>query len=80
MFQCLFDFFNEIVPFSTASMASSNVSLVHLPLVIRGLHLLIFFCFLIDFCPKNGGTFSLSWLSSFYNPLFFLRGTLIIMM
>ncbi len=46
MFQCLLAFLNEVVPFSIASIASFNASLVHLPLVIRILHLLIFFVFL----------------------------------
>ncbi len=59
-FQCLLAFLNEIVPFSIASMASSKASLVHLPLVIRGLHLLIFFCFLVGSCSKDGGTFSVA--------------------
>jgi hypothetical protein len=57
MFQCLFAFLNEIVPFSISSMAFSNVSLVHLPLVIKGLHLLTLLCFLVGFCPKDGGHF-----------------------
>ncbi len=60
MFQCLFAFLNEVIQFSITSMASSNVLLVHLPLVIRGLHLLTFFCFLIGPYLENGGTFSLS--------------------
>ncbi len=64
MFQCLLAFLNEVVPFSIASIASSNVLLVHLLLVIRRLHLLIFFCFFVGSCPKDGGTFSLSWLGS----------------
>jgi len=37
-------------------MASSNVSLVHLLLVIRGLHLLILLYFLIGSCLQDGGT------------------------
>jgi hypothetical protein len=80
MFQCLLAFLNEVVPFSIASVASSNTSLVHLPPVIRGLHLLTILYFLIGSCPKNGGTFSLSWLGSSCNPLRLLQGTLIIMM
>jgi hypothetical protein len=48
MFECLLAFLNEVVPFSITSMASSNASLVHLPLVIRGFHLLTLFCFLIS--------------------------------
>jgi hypothetical protein len=59
MFQCLFAFLNEVVPFSTTSMASSNTSLVHLPLVIRGLHLLTFFYFLTSPYLEDGGTFFL---------------------
>ncbi len=55
MFQCLLAFFNEVVSFSTASMASSNVSLVHLLLVIKGLHLLTFFCFLLVLVQKMVG-------------------------
>jgi hypothetical protein len=46
-------------------MASFNASLVHLPLVIKGLHLLTLLSFLVSFYPKHGGTFSLSWLGSF---------------
>jgi len=61
MFLCLLAFLNEVVPFSIAFMASSNVSLVHLPLVIRGLHLLTLLCFLVGSYPKDGGTFSLAW-------------------
>jgi hypothetical protein len=79
MLHYLFAFLDEVVPFSIASMASSNASLVHLPLVIRGLHLLTFLCFLASSYPQDGGTFSLSWLSSSYSPLCFLWGTLITM-
>jgi len=43
MFECILAFLNKVVLFSIASMASSNVSLIHLPLVIRRLHLLLFF-------------------------------------
>jgi hypothetical protein len=78
MFQCLLAFLNEVVSFSIASMASSN-ALVHLPLMIRGLHLLTFFCFLVNSCSQDGGTFLLSWLSSSCSPLHPLQGTLIIM-
>jgi len=46
-------------------MASSNASLVHLPLVIKGLHLLTLLSFLASSYPKHGGTFSLFWLGSF---------------
>jgi len=46
-------------------MASSNASLVHLPLVIKGIHLLTLLFFLTSSYPKHGGTFSLSWLGSF---------------
>ncbi len=60
MFQCLFTFLNEVVPFSTTYMASSNVSLVHLPLMIKGLHLLTLLCFLIGPCLEDGETFFLS--------------------
>jgi hypothetical protein len=45
MFQCLFVFFNEVVPFSTTSMASSSASLVHLPLVIKKITFINFFLF-----------------------------------
>jgi len=79
MFHYLLAFLNEVVPFSIASMASSNASLVHLFQVIRGLHLLIFLCFLVGSCLQDGGTFSLSWLGSSCIPLCFLWGTLIIM-
>jgi hypothetical protein len=79
MFQCLLAFLNEVVPLSIASMASSNASLVHLPLVIRGLHLLTFYNFLVGSCSKDGGTFSLLWLGWSCNPLCFIQGTLIIM-
>jgi hypothetical protein len=41
-------------------MASSNVSLVHLPLMIKGLHLLTLLCFLIGPCLEDGETFFLS--------------------
>jgi len=68
MFQCLLAFLNEVVPFSIPSIASSNVSLVHLPLVIRGLHLLTFLYFLVGSYPQDGGTFSLSWLNSSCSP------------
>jgi hypothetical protein len=57
MFQCLFAFFNEVVPLSIASIASFNVSLIHLPLVIRGLHLLIIFVFLLVLVQKMVGHF-----------------------
>jgi hypothetical protein len=80
MFECLLAFLNEVVPFSIASMAFSNASLVHLALVIRGLHLLTLLCFLVVSYPKDGGTFSLSWLGSSYNSLHLLQGILIIMM
>jgi hypothetical protein len=60
MFQCLLAFLNEVVPFSIASMASSNASLVYLPLVIKGSHLLTFLYFLASSCLQDGGTFSLS--------------------
>jgi hypothetical protein len=72
MFQCLFTFFNEVVPFSTICMASSNVLLVHLLLIIRWLHLLTLLCFLIDPCLEDGETFFLSWLGWSYNPLHLL--------
>ncbi len=68
MFYCLFTSLNEIVPFSTTSMASSNVLLVYLPLMIRRLHLLTLLCFLIGPCLEDGETFSLSWLGWSYNP------------
>jgi uncharacterized protein involved in cysteine biosynthesis len=48
MFQCIFAFLNEVVPFSITSIASSNASLVHLPLMIRRLHLLLLLLFLIS--------------------------------
>ncbi len=54
MFQCILAFLNKVVLFSIASMASSNVSLIHLPLVIRRLHLLLFF-FLLIHVPKMVG-------------------------
>jgi uncharacterized protein involved in cysteine biosynthesis len=57
MFQCLLAFLNEVVPFSITSIASFNASLVHLLLVIRRLHLLIFFCFLIGPIQKMVGHF-----------------------
>jgi len=79
MFQCLLAFLNEVVPFSIAFMASSNVSLVHLFLVIKGLHLLTLLCFLASSYSQDGWTFSLSWLDSYYNPLRLLWSTLIIM-
>ncbi len=78
MFQRLLAFLNEVVSFSIASMASSN-ALVHLPLMVKGLHLLTLFCFLASSCSQDGGTFFLSWLSSSYSPLCLLQGTLIIM-
>jgi hypothetical protein len=79
MFQCVLAFFNEVVPFSITSMTSSNASLVDLPLLIKRLHLSTSFYFLVDYCSQDGGTSSLSWLSSSYNPLRLLRGTLMIM-
>jgi hypothetical protein len=79
MFQCLLAFLNEVVPFLIASMAFSNASLVHMPLVIRGPQLLTFLCFLVDSCLQDGGTFSLSWFGSSCNPLRLLQNTLIIM-
>jgi hypothetical protein len=65
MFQCLIAFFNKVVPFSNISTASSNASLVHLPLVIRRLHLLTFFFFFASYYPKDGGTLFLYWFGSF---------------
>jgi hypothetical protein len=62
MFQCQVAFLNEIIPFSIASMASSNASLIHLPLVITRFHLIFFFYFRGNFCPKDRRTFILSWL------------------
>jgi hypothetical protein len=44
-------------------MASFNASLVHLPLVNKGLHILILLCFLASFCPKDGEIISLSCLA-----------------
>jgi hypothetical protein len=78
MFQCLLAFLNEVVSFSIASMASST-ALIHLPLMIRGLHILTLFCFLAGSCSQDGGTFFLSWLNFSYSPLHLLQGTLIIM-
>jgi hypothetical protein len=44
-------------------MASSNAWLLHLLLMLIGLDLLTFDCFVIgSYDPKDGGTFSLSWL------------------
>jgi hypothetical protein len=65
MFQCLIAFFNEVGPFLNTSMASSIASLVHLPVVIRRLHLLTLVSFLTNFYPKDGGTIYLSWFGSF---------------
>jgi len=63
MFQCLFAFLNEVVPFSTTSMAFSNAWLLHLLLVLIGLDLLTFHYFVVSSCDlENGGTFSLFWL------------------
>ncbi len=59
MFQCLLAFFNEVFPFSIASMASSNASLVHLLLVIKKLHLFTLLGFLVGSYSQDGGTFSL---------------------
>jgi len=72
MFQCLLAFLNDIVPFSITSIVSSNVLLVHLLLMIKRLHLLTFFNFLVGSYPKDGGTFSLFWLGSSYNSLHLL--------
>jgi hypothetical protein len=57
MFQCLLAFLNEVVPFSIASITSSNASLIHFPLVIKRLHLFIYFCFLIGPIQKTVGHF-----------------------
>jgi hypothetical protein len=57
MFQCLLAFLNEVVPFSTAPMGSSNALLVDLPLMIKGLHLLLLFCFLLVLVQKMVGHF-----------------------
>jgi hypothetical protein len=58
MLHYLFALLKDIVPFSTASMVSSNYSLVHLPLMIKRLNLLTFLCFFVGVCLENGGTFS----------------------
>jgi hypothetical protein len=58
MFQCFIIFPNDVVPFSIASMAFSKATLVHLPLVLTGLHLLTFFFVGFDL---GGGTLSLSY-------------------
>jgi hypothetical protein len=79
MFQCLLAFFNEVVPFSIASMASSNASLVHLPLVIKRPHLLTLLYFLVGFYPQDGVTLSLFRLDSSCIPLCRLQNTLIVM-
>ncbi len=63
MFQCLLAFFNEVVFFSTTSMASSNAWLLHLPLMLIGFDLLILHCFVVGSCDlEDGGTFPLFWL------------------
>jgi len=61
MFKCLLAFLNEVIPFSNASMASSNAWVFHLPLVLIGLDLFTFCCFIVgSYDPKDGATFSLS--------------------
>jgi hypothetical protein len=79
MFHYLFALFKYSVPFSTTSLASSNCSLVHLPLVIKGLQLLTFLCVFVGYCLKHGGTFSWFWLGWSCNLVHLLWSTLIIM-
>lgn len=57
IFQCLLAFFNND-PLSTTSMACSKASVVHLPLVLIGLHLLTLHCIFFGF-GRKGETFFL---------------------
>jgi len=80
MFQCIVAFLDEIIPPSIASMASSSVSLVHLPLVLSiVLHLLSLICFLVGFCVEGGETFSLSCVACYCCQFHLLWGTFNIM-
>ncbi len=61
MFQCLLAFFNEVIILSTASMASSNAWVFHLLLLLIGLDLLTFHCFVVgSYDLEDGEAFSLS--------------------
>ncbi len=47
MFQCLLVCLNDVLPLSITSMAFSNASLVHLPLMLTMMHLLTLRCFFL---------------------------------
>ncbi len=73
MFQCLLAFLNEVVLLSTTSMASSNAQVFHLLLMMIGLDLLTFRCFIAGSCDlEDGRIFSLSWMGWSSNPFHLL--------
>jgi hypothetical protein len=80
MFQDLFAFFNQCVPFSIASMASSNVWFVQFPFFLIGGTLLITWHGYLVFNVSYGGTLSLSKAVWFITTLHYLQGTLKILM
>jgi hypothetical protein len=80
MFQDLLTVLNECVPFSTASMASSNVWFVHFPFFLIGWTLLTTWHGYLVFNVGYGGTFSLSKVTWSITTLHCLQGTLKIMM
>jgi hypothetical protein len=69
-------FFKECVPFSTTSMASSNVWFVHFPFFIIGGTLLTTWHGYLVSNAGYGGTFSLSKATWFITTLHHLQGTM----
>jgi hypothetical protein len=57
MFQWILVYFNDVFPFLITSMASSNISVVHLPISVIIIHMLTLRCFCLGFWFKRTNIF-----------------------